>query len=98
MSTAEKMIQDNGWPKSTKVTFISPLLLKNIQIFEIKRVVEGVEPAIFKQFFLHWNELEHPFAGFGRSFPTGAIAEWSIEDLHMENRKRIAKSAGSAIG
>jgi len=82
MSTAEKMIQDNGWPKSTK----------------IKRVVEGVEPAIFKQFFMHWNEVEHPFAGFGRSFPTGAIAEWSIEDLHMENRKRIAKSAGSAIG
>jgi len=72
----------NGWSKSTKVV----------------RVIEGTETAIFKQFFSHWNESENPCAGFGRSYAPGAIAEWSVEDLHFDNRKRIAKSAGSAIG
>jgi len=72
----------NGWAKSTKVV----------------RVIEGTETAIFKQFFTHWNETDNPCAGLGRSFAPGSIAEWNIEDLHLENRKRIAKSAGSAIG
>merc|ERR1711970_415730 len=72
----------NDWAKSTKVV----------------RVIEGTETAMFKQFFTHWNEAENPSAGFGRSFAPGTIAEWNIEDLHFDNRKRIAKSAGSAIG
>jgi len=72
----------NGWSKSTKVV----------------RIIEGTETAIFKQFFSHWNESENPCAGLGRSYAPGAIAEWSVEDLHFDNRKRIAKSAGSAIG
>eukprot|EP00092_Neocalanus_flemingeri_P034413 GFUD01037422.1.p1 GENE.GFUD01037422.1~~GFUD01037422.1.p1 ORF type:complete len:714 (-),score=230.81 GFUD01037422.1:107-2248(-) len=72
----------NGWAKSTKVV----------------RVIEGTETAMFKQFFTHWNETENASAGFGRSYAPGAIAEWNIEDLHFDNRKRIAKSAGAAIG
>jgi len=72
----------NEWAKSKKVA----------------RVIEGTETAIFKQFFSHWNEAENPFAGLGRTYAAGSIAEWNIEDLHLENRKRIAKSAGSAIG
>jgi len=72
----------NGWAKSTKVV----------------RVIEGTETAMFKQFFTHWNETDNPSAGFGRSYAPGTIAEWNIEDLHFDNRKRIAKSAGSAIG
>ena len=65
---------------------------------QVVRVIEGTETAIFKQFFTHWNETDNPCAGLGRSFAPGSIAEWNIEDLHLENRKRIAKSAGSAIG
>eukprot|EP00090_Calanus_glacialis_P016248 TRINITY_DN2546_c0_g1_i5.p1 TRINITY_DN2546_c0_g1~~TRINITY_DN2546_c0_g1_i5.p1 ORF type:complete len:714 (-),score=245.21 TRINITY_DN2546_c0_g1_i5:95-2236(-) len=72
----------NGWAKSTKVV----------------RVIEGTETAMFKQFFSHWNETDNPCAGFGRSYAPGSIAEWNIEDLHADNRKRIAKSAGAAIG
>jgi len=72
----------DGWAKSTKVV----------------RVIEGTETAMFKQFFTHWNETENASAGFGRSYAPGAIAEWNIEDLHFDNRKRIAKSAGAAIG
>ena len=53
---------------------------------------------MFKQFFSHWNETDNPCAGFGRSYAPGSIAEWNIEDLHADNRKRIAKSAGAAIG
>lgn len=82
MASAEKIISDNGWSKSTK----------------IKRVIEGTETALFKQFFTHWNEAENTSGGLGRSYAPGAIAEWNIEDLHAENRKRIAKSAGPAIG
>ena len=26
------------------------------------------------------------------------VAEWNVEDLHAENRRKLAKSAGSAIG
>merc|ERR1719470_387190 len=61
-------------------------------------LIEGTETALFKQFFTHWNEAENISGGLGRSYAPGAIAEWKIEDLHAENRKRIAKSAGPAIG
>ena len=79
---AEKLIADNNLPKNTKVT----------------KLVEGIETAMFKQFFTHWNETENENAGFGRKYNPGAIAEWDITDLHFETRKRIARSAGGAIG
>jgi len=82
MKASEKYIKDQGLAKQTRVT----------------RVVEGTETAMFKQFFTHWNETDSPFGGLGRTYSPGAIAEWSVEDLHLETRKRIAKSGGSAIG
>jgi len=72
----------NGWAKSSKVL----------------RILEGTETALFKQFFSHWNETDNPSLGFGRTLSPGSVADWNIEDLHFEARKRIAKSAGSAIG
>ena len=33
---------------------------------QITRVVEGIETAIFKQFFVSWNENENASFGFGR--------------------------------
>ena len=95
MSTA--VAGANGWAKSTKV-FRSLFLSFTFVLVQVVRVIEGIETAIFKQFFSHWNESENPCAGFGRSYAPGSIAEWSVEDLHFDNRKRIAKSAGSAIG
>ena len=95
MSTA--VAGANGWAKSTKVIF-KHIVSIPICFGKVVRVIEGTETAIFKQFFSHWNETENPSAGFGRSYAPGSIAEWSVEDLHFDNRKRIAKSAGSAIG
>jgi len=57
-----------------------------------------LETAIFKQFFQYWNESDCPSGGLGRTYSPGSIAEWNVEDLHIESRKRIAKSAGTAIG
>ena len=38
-----------------------------VNIFlQITRVVEGIETAIFKQFFVSWNENENASFGFGR--------------------------------
>lgn len=82
MTAAEKYIEDNGLARGTRVA----------------RVIEGLETAMFKQYFTHWNESECPSGGLGRTYSPGSIAEWNIEDLHADNRKRIAKSAGSAIG
>jgi len=82
MKASEKYIKDNEWSKKTRVT----------------RVMEDLETAMFKQFFTHWNETDSEFGGLGRTYSPGSIAEWSIEDLHIEARKRIAKSAGTAIG
>ena len=39
---AEKLLEDNGLPKTTKIV----------------KLVEGTETAIFKQYFTHWNETE----------------------------------------
>ena len=41
---------------------------------------------------------ESPCFGLGRTYPTAAIAEWDVGELHAENRRRLAKSAGAAIG
>jgi len=82
MKAAEKYIADNSLSKATRVT----------------RVIEGLETAMFKQFFTHWNESECQSGGLGRTYSPGSIAEWNIEDLHADSRKRIAKSAGTAIG
>jgi len=79
---ADKLIADNGLSKGTKIT----------------RVVEGIETAIFKQFFVSWNENDNACFGFGRQYSAGAVAEWQVEDLHFEARKQIAKSGGTAIG
>jgi len=79
---ADKLIADNGLSKGTKIT----------------RVVEGIETAIFKQFFASWNESGNDDFGFRRKYSPGAVAEWKVEDLHFEARKQIEKSAGSAIG
>jgi len=84
--------------KEEKVKAMSTAVDVGSKSTKVVRVIEGTETAIFKQFFSHWNETENPSAGFGRSYAPGSIAEWSVEDLHLDNRKRIAKSAGSAIG
>jgi len=84
--------------KEEKVKAMSTAVDVGSKSTKVVRVIEGTETAIFKQFFSHWNETENPSAGFGRSYAPGSIAEWSVEDLHFDNRKRIAKSAGSAIG
>ena len=81
-SYADQLIADNGLPKTTRITSI----------------VEGFETAIFKQFFTQWNETENAGAFLGRQYSTGAVSEFNIEDLHFEAKKRIAKSAGAAIG
>ena len=72
--------------------------LKSSFVCQVLRILEGTETALFKQFFSHWNETDNPSLGFGRTFAPGSVADWNIEDLHFEARKRIAKSAGSAIG
>ena len=41
---------------------------------------------------------ESPCYGLGRQYSAAAIAEWDVGELHAENRRRIAKSAGAAIG
>ena len=40
--------------------------IKVIIFLQITRVVEGIETAIFKQFFVSWNENENASFGFGR--------------------------------
>ena len=81
-SYADKLIADNGLPKTTR----------------IQSIVEGFETAMFKQFFMHWNETENEGAFLGRQYSQGAVSEFNISDLHFEAKKRIAKSAGAAIG
>jgi len=83
MKSAESFLAKNGLPKWTKV----------------ERIVENAETAMFKQYFKTWKEAEDsPFSGLGRVYPMESIAEWDVGSLHAENRKRMAKSAGSAIG
>jgi len=82
MNGADKFIKDNNLPSSTRVN----------------RVVEGTETALFKQFFNVWNETDSPYQGLGRVYTPGSIAEWDIGELHAENRSKLMRSAGAAIG
>jgi len=59
---------------------------------KIVRVGEGLETALFKQYFASWDETDDD-AGLD-----SRIAEWKVEDLHTENRGRILKAAGAAPG
>ena len=83
MKSAESFLEKNGLPNWTKV----------------ERIAENAETAMFKQYFTTWNEPEDdPATGLGRKYPMNVIAEWDVGSLHAENRRRLAKSAGSAIG
>jgi gelsolin len=83
MKSAEGFLTKNGLPKWTKV----------------ERIVEHGETAMFKQFFSSWKEPEDsPFIGLGRVYPLETIAEWDVGSLHSDNRRRLAKSGGAAIG
>ena len=81
-SYADQLIADNGLPKTTRITSI----------------VEGFETAIFKQSLTQWNETDNGGAFLGRPYRSGAVSECSIEERHFEAKRRIAKSAGAAIG
>lgn len=62
------------------------------------RVMEGLETALFKQFFAHWNEVDgDEEEGIGY-FTESHVAQWKMEDMHTENRKRIERAGGSAPG
>ena len=76
-TVAQNLISEKSLPNGTK----------------IERISEGLESAIFKQYFNQWNETS-----FGPCLTHQSTAEWNIEDLHFEARKRMAKSAGSAVG
>jgi len=65
----------------------------------VERVVDGGETAAFKQYFSSWKEDEEsPAFGLGRVYPAESVAEWDVGSLHAENRRRLARSAGAAIG
>ncbi|XP_059094950.1 gelsolin, cytoplasmic-like isoform X1 [Tigriopus californicus] len=83
MVTAEAFLEKNGLPKWTRV----------------ERIVDGGETAMFKQYFRDWKEdMDDPCTGLGRFYPTEKIAEWDVSSMHAENRSRLARSAGAAIG
>jgi len=63
---------------------------KNVQLV---RVLEGLETAVFKQFFNVWNELDED-----SQFSDSRVAEWKIDDLHTENRRRVERAGGTAPG
>ena len=61
--------------------------------------MDGGETTMFKQYFSSWKESEDsPYVGLGRVYPAETIAEWDIGSLHAENRRRLARSAGAAMG
>lgn len=83
MKSAESFLEKQGLPKWTKV----------------ERIVDGGETAMFKQYFNSWKEEEDsPYTGLGRKYPTEVIAEWDVGSLHRENRRRLARAGGGAIG
>ena len=57
------------------------------------RVLEGLETALFKQFFDAWNEREGE-----EDYSPSHVAEWKIDDLHTQNRRRVERAAGTAPG
>ena len=61
--------------------------------------MDGGETATFKQYFSSWHEdPDSPYVGLGRVYPAETVAGWDIGSLHSENRRRLARAAGSAIG
>jgi len=75
-------------------------LLKNLSLpkgTNITRLVEGTETAVFKSFFVEWKDEDASIPG-RCLWAEGAVAEWNIGDLHFDEKKRIAKSAGAAVG
>ena len=64
--------------------------------------MDGGETAMFKQYFNSWKEPEgsHLFSytGLGRVYPMEQVAEWDIGSLHAENRRRLARAGGRAVG
>lgn len=82
MKSAESFLAQNGLPKWTKIV----------------RIVQNAETATFKQYFETWSEPQEKSNGLSRTYPVEAIAEWDVGSLHAENSRRLAKSAGSAIG
>ena len=83
MNSAEMYLTRNLLPKWTKII----------------RVCEGCETTIFKQYFQGWKDPEDVTLGnFGRTYPAGSMAEWDVGQLHADNRKRLARSGGAAIG
>ena len=64
-----------------------------MQFFQIERVVDGGETAMFKQYFVTWkesmdNEETGPYVGLGRVYPKETIAEWDVASLHSDNRRK----------
>ena len=61
--------------------------------------MDGGETVLFKQYFSTWKDEDSAlFAGVGRFYPASAIAEWDVASLHSENRRRLARAAGAAVG
>ncbi|CAG0902194.1 unnamed protein product [Darwinula stevensoni] len=90
MDLASKYLQEKGYPLWTK----------------IERVVEGTEPAIFKQYFSQWKEPADQ-VGLGRIYTKAQIAAtmassseaaFDVCSLHAEKRRMLAKNAGQAVG
>ena len=82
MKSAESFLAQNELPKWTKIV----------------RIVQNAETATFKQYFDTWSEPQEKSSGLSRMYSVEAIAEWDVGSLHAENSRRLAKSAGSAIG
>ena len=82
MKSAESFLAQNGLPKWTKIV----------------RIVQNAETATFKQYFDIWREPQEKSRGLNRMYSVEAIAKWDVGSLHAENSRRLAKSAGSAIG
>lgn len=85
MEVSEKFLAKEGLPKWTPV----------------RRIVQGTETTMFKQFFQVWKEpSDTPYiVGLGRIYPEEQVAEWDVADLHTENRIRLlTRAGGRAIG
>jgi hypothetical protein len=65
--------------------------------YQIERIVEGGETAIFKQYFFTWKEPESSYSSpFGRVYAPGSIIEWSVNYIHYKFLlKTIARLAQS---
>ena len=85
--------------KNALMKFSEEFLAKNNlpKWTNITRIVEGTETTLFKQYFKSWHE-QGDAVGLGRAYPVGSIAEWDVGSLHAETRRKLAKSAGAAIG